>query len=640
MNLRSLAFKNVKHHMRSYLAYFLSCTFSVWMFYLYASLLFHPILQSKEIPKQFMALMFLVEGMVGLFSILFIGYSQSAFLRNRKHDLGLLQCLGMSVKHVTRIIFWENMMVGCLAIGVGVCLGLVFSKLFYLLVSVVLDLTEPISFAISFQALGLTIVGFLLIFSLLSWWSRFTIRKQSIADLFREAVKEKPAPAFSTWKVVLSLLCLGGAYFLAWTADLKSLVQQFVFIFLLVLIGTQLLFTQLSVAIIDYLQKKKPVFYHGTNLILLSQLRFRLKDNARILFMVSILCSVVLTSVSVCFTYYIEAEKVATDQTPFHLSIEGNIQGMSPQEMEQHFKHQGLQVIQEEHVPLILAQMQKEKQMVSLMSQSDYQRLTGNPATYALSLHLGEMAFIDSSGMAKDKVETLSNKRVNVKIGDRTNSFQLVKHVVHRIWNEHAKTKFFAVVTDQQFNQLKKWAPDSQQLTIHAYRFSDWKKSKGLVLDLDRLAKEKKGDAYHVQSTYELYQAVKEIFSPLMFVSLFIGVLFFLGAGSILYFRIFTELPSDVKQWVVLHKIGMRKKEGIFLLKAQIFLLFSIPFVVGICHASAAMHMFSALFKKPIWDIYGMSVLAYMVIYGLYYGWTKRMYMHDVLKYVNSPQSE
>ena len=79
MNLRTLAYKNVKYHLDRYVAYFFSCTFAVWLFFQYLSLLLHPIMKEEVVPDQFVTLMYLVQLMILLFSFLFIGYSQSAF---------------------------------------------------------------------------------------------------------------------------------------------------------------------------------------------------------------------------------------------------------------------------------------------------------------------------------------------------------------------------------------------------------------------------------------------------------------------------------------------------------------------------------------------------------------------------------
>ena len=46
-------------------------------------------------------------------------------------------------------------------------------------------------------------------------------------------------------------------------------------------LGTYLLFTQLSVAVLGWLSRRRGLYYRRTNLITLSDLIFQMKDNAR-----------------------------------------------------------------------------------------------------------------------------------------------------------------------------------------------------------------------------------------------------------------------------------------------------------------------------------------------------------------------
>src|SRR5699024_2903352 len=54
---------------------------------------------------------------------------------------------------------------------------------------------------------------------------------------------------------------------------------------IMVIIGTYFFFTQSSVFLIHYLKKRKSVFWNKTNMILLSDLAYRMKDNSRTFFM-------------------------------------------------------------------------------------------------------------------------------------------------------------------------------------------------------------------------------------------------------------------------------------------------------------------------------------------------------------------
>lgn len=270
-------------------------------FFLYASLLMHPYLKSGNVPGEFRFMLLLVEYVIGLFSVLFILYSHSAFLKVRRKELGLLTVLGMLPGQITRLIHYENSIIGFGAITAGVGLGVVFSKLFFLAISRALDLPEPIPFEFSAQAVVVTYLVFGAIFALISLYGQIMLRSLPVAEVLRGASRPKPQPRFSLWLVALCVLSIGGAYGLALSSTGSNLERRLLPIMVLLLAGTYLLFTQSSVAILRGLQRNRGVYYRHTNLLTVSQMVHKMKDNSRILFMVTILPTLVLGMVGLYY---------------------------------------------------------------------------------------------------------------------------------------------------------------------------------------------------------------------------------------------------------------------------------------------------------------------------------------------------
>lgn len=635
MNLRTLAYKNVKYHLDRYVAYFFSCTFAVWLFFQYLSLLLHPIMKEEVVPDEFVTLMYLVQVMIVLFSFLFIGYSQSAFLRSRKQDIGLMQVMGMEVQHLTRLLFWENMMIGFASIILGIAMGFVTSKLFFLLVSRVLDLPKIIPFYFSISVVFMTSGLFVLIFGSLSWWNRFLINKVSIAELFRDAVKPKKAPSFSIVWTLTAVLSLGIAYVLVWQTKLNELGWRLPLIFFLILLGTYLAFTQASVVAIAKLSRAKPFFYRGNNLFILSQLRFRLKDNARILFMIAILSSAVLTSVGVSFTYYMDAERLANDLMPYHLNINGEPGGVSTSQVKEKAKQHGLTVTKEWHLPFLDLSSQSVQGLPKktyLTSVRVFNTLLTNHGKYQpLRLQENEAVFSRSSGVWKEGFKSVPTHKVTVA----GQTVQVRQEFLENVFNESIVTTNLLVVHDSMYQKIAQRYPN-EQMTVHAYLLSDWKKSKPLLEELTQQIEQKEKRKIYPYDTLHgtaiMYDLLKDIFAPLMFVSLLIGILFFLATGSILYFRLFTEASEDQKEMKILQDLGISSAEAKGILGWQVRLLFYLPFLVGFIHAFFALRLFSQLFEQPVLKPFAIIAIGYFVLYSAYYAWTKRKYIQVVME--------
>lgn len=631
MTLRTLALKSLKYHSRSYLAYFLSSSFSVWVFFLYASLIFHPDILKSLGSQHILVLFFVIEVIVALFAILFIGYSQSAFLKNRSRDLGLLQMLGMSVSQCARLVFWENLWIGGLSLATGIGFGILFSKFFFLSVSRMFLFPKPIPFYLSVTALGWTIGFYLALFMVLSAWSRFSIRKMSVAELFRDQVRLKKNPEFRPWKVMVGISAIGIAYGLAWTSEIIDLATRMIPIVGLVLIGTFLLFSQMSVAAIGWLERIPSIYYRGKNLILLSQLRFRLKDHARVLFLVSVFASVVLTSVGVCLTYYLEAERAAVAQAPYHLSVDEEASSISPQTWKSWFRKHKLTIKREMQFKLLRVESDRGEQ--TIIAERDFRRVVGasrEKAPPIPSLREGETFLALNSQMGSKGVRNVPTVPVEFQMGTKKISLQQKAVYTHYSLNEHDTTRMMRVIPDQMFQSLEKTADQTQIIAFHLYQLDNWKKSKPLV---EEWSKMKKGSTLQgVNGTYLVFSIIQGIFSALLFVSLFVGVLFFLAAGSVLYFHCFLELESDRRQMVVLQKLGINRRDAVGILDGQLRILFILPFLVALVHGGVALKMFSFLFNQPFWNVYGIVAVSYAAVHGLYYLWTRHHYLQSVLE--------
>ncbi|MGO4373201.1 FtsX-like permease family protein, partial [Paenibacillus sp. MCAF20] len=210
MTFRSLALSNIRGNWRSYSAFFLSSVFSVLIFYIYAAFLAHPdvvngnIMAAAKVRRG----MVFCEYLIVIFSFLFVLYSNSAFLKTRKQEFGLFSLFGMTKAQLRRLVIYENAAIAVLAIAVGIGLGMLFSKLFFMALGVLLDMDETIPFAVPLKAVWMTGGGFFLLFMVISLWTALRIGRNEIIDLLNAARKPKGQLAYSKWLVALAIACL------------------------------------------------------------------------------------------------------------------------------------------------------------------------------------------------------------------------------------------------------------------------------------------------------------------------------------------------------------------------------------------------------------------------------------------------
>jgi putative ABC transport system permease protein len=102
---------------------------------------------------------------------------------------------------------------------------------------------------------------------------------------------------------------------------------------------------------------------------------------------------------------------------------------------------------------------------------------------------------------------------------------------------------------------------------------------------------------------------------------LFIGAVFFVAAGSFLYFRLYADLDNDRVQYRAISKLGLTEAELSKIVSTQIALLFFVPIAVALVHGAVALNTlqntFNANLVKPSALVLG-TFLAIQIVYFLF----------------------
>ncbi|TKJ06424.1 ABC transporter permease, partial [Bacillus cereus] len=324
MNFRQLALNNVKGNWRNYKAFLISSCLSIVVFFMYASFIYHPDVVSGNISMRKMITKGLesMNYIVVIFSALFILYANSTFLRARKKEFGLLTLIGGTKSQLGRMIILEQLMLGSIAIVVGIGAGMLCSKLFFQALSVLLKIDKTLPLVWNSKAVLITAGVYFILFLILSLFSVWTVGRLQIIDLLREARKQKVEPFAFTWLCVVGIGCIIVAYVLSFQVTFMNFIILFLPIVGLTIGGTYLLFTQGSTVVLKALQKRKKSFYTYPNMFVLSNLIYKMKDNARFLFVISIITAVVSSAVGTLYVFFEDMSYKTVTSTPHAISYE------------------------------------------------------------------------------------------------------------------------------------------------------------------------------------------------------------------------------------------------------------------------------------------------------------------------------
>ena len=638
MNFRQLALNNVKGNWRNYKAFLISSCLSIVVFFMYASFIYHPDVVSGNISMREMISKGLesMNYIVVIFSALFILYANSTFLRARKKEFGLLTLIGGTKSQLGRMIILEQLMLGSIAIVVGIGLGMLCSKLFFQALSVILKIDKTLPLVWNSKAVLITAGVYFILFLILSLFSVWTIGRLQIIDLLREARKQKVEPFAFTWLCVVGIGCIIVAYVLSFQVTFMNFVILFLPIVGLTIGGTYLLFTQGSTVVLKALQKRKKSFYTYPNMFVLSNLIYKMKDNARFLFVISIITAVVSSAVGTLYVFFEDMSYKAVTSTPHAISYEEkgihthNVikEGKTKELIKKHgfeearevtyVKLPGTQKItmfnSEHEMPMAIVSEKEYNAEVRKQKREQVREVHNAPGS-------ATMVIMD---MANDMMKIDRTKPYEIKINGQKQSVQLNEPTSFSVFNDSE----YLIVNDQDFEKYAKLVPDEEKTKYYGYYIEDWKSTEDLVLDLKKeIAPDKQEE---LNNSVLAYKNIRESGAITMFIGFFVAVLFFFFACSMTYFKWFNDKEQDRIQFKSLKRIGMTDKEIRKIAIRQMGVIFFIPILIGAIHSGFALHTLGKMLYIDLWKSGAIVIGTYVIASAIYFMIAQRGYLKHV----------
>lgn len=296
MTLFEFAWKNICRDKSNYIYYFVNCVFSVFVFFLFSVLSFHPALKVIDTDSAMGLTLAAGEAVSVAFSICFISYSMRCFLKNRSHQLGVITILGATKKQLNRLVFTENMLVRGLSVVTGILFGMVFSKFFLDIANVMIGVSE-FTFYFPVKAILLTVEIMGPVFWGIAYFTPKFIRKKEVLMLLKEEAKDdkqqKLIPALMIF-LVLTPVFLWGAT--GKSVQARFLQESIIFPLLMIIVvvlGTYLLFSYgMRIGILWQIRSQSPI-----RLLCVGNQRAKLKTIAQsmtitaVLYSISFFCS-------------------------------------------------------------------------------------------------------------------------------------------------------------------------------------------------------------------------------------------------------------------------------------------------------------------------------------------------------------
>ncbi|MEC0232027.1 ABC transporter permease [Paenibacillus alba] len=590
MNFPQFAFNNVKRNASAYMAYLFSSAFMVMIFFSYSVFIYHPQLKETLMGAMARSGMSIATYIVYVFSFFFVLYSIGVFIKSRNREFGILTILGAEAKQINGLIFLENMMIGTLSIVIGIVFGLLLSKLFLLICSKVMDIDE-LPFYWPGKAMLLTILCFGVLFFTISLFTLLFINKRKVLELLKGSSKPKQEPRTSARLALFGtvLLAIGFVSLHVGTLNPVSLiVAAFTGI-----AGTYFFYSQLSVWMIKRLQRSRQLTWKGINLLWMSEMSYKIKDNTRILFLVTVMTSLACMSVG-----FVLASKQTTEaaykNNPFAISYtmnDSNHLNDELKEIDEQLKEAGLTFKQATIETIYNKISASEKSYLQLVSLQQYNQFALEmDAAPVTKLSDGEAMLVQSPEAEKKNADiqgtTIGIQRVNsvqtIALKQRTDA------IANLTWAGRV-----LILPDQDYEAIKEEKSNNNNAVLPSIHYKtinekgipgqndpETKVGETLTTWNKSLMDQGKTSNY-LTARSETYFSKKNAMALFSFIGLFIALIFSFSSASFLYFKLHTELVVDGIMYRSLSKMGLSSKEMNTSATRQIALLFFIPIIVA-----------------------------------------------------------
>ncbi len=304
-----LACSNIKKNHQLYVPHILAGTGLTAIFYVMLTLANDNRLRKIKGGYAIPSIMIIGLTVVAILSVILVLFTNSFLMKQRTREYGMYNVLGMEKRHVGCIMFLESAISTVILLVAGILTGMLMYKLCCLFVCKMLNVETILGFYMKWEFVLKTVGAFAAMYLLAFLWNCIRLARLRPVELLASAGAGEKEPKTKWIMLLIGLVTLGAGYFIALTTEspLRAIPDFFKAV-ILVIIGTYALFLAGSVALLKLLRRNKGFYYRRKNMIAVSDLLYRMKQNAIGLASIAILATGVIVMISTTVCLYMGTE--------------------------------------------------------------------------------------------------------------------------------------------------------------------------------------------------------------------------------------------------------------------------------------------------------------------------------------------
>lgn len=649
-----LAWTGIQKNRKLYLPYMLTCIGMVMMCYIVSFLKYSPVFGQLPGGDTVQAFLNMGFGVMCVFSLLFLFYTNSFLIRRRKTEFGLYNILGMGKKNLALVLGIETLLIALITLAAGLFCGILFSKLAELGIVKILGGTADFSFHIDLQSIRDTLLLFVVIYTLLYL---NTLRQLHLTNpielLHSENAGEKP-PKGNVLVAVFGAVLLIAAYVLAVSIEdpIAAMIWFFVAV-IMVILATYLLFVSGSVTICRLLQKNKKYYYKTNHFISVSSMRYRMKRNGAGLASICILCTMVLVMVSSTVCLYIGKEDSLRMRFPRNYNLNVSVEsldmlhgepvrqsldaldsicenhGYAPTNVLSYPTAAFAGLIQNDRILLEVPESVNQLTDIEnlwqffIISLEDYNRLMGASETLAddeVMVYVTKDQTYDAPTLTIGTGEPLQvKKQAESFVDNGVDAMQVIASMYIIVPDfDTAVTEFSEQQTPAELNYIYAFdlsCSDDAQIALQ-------EEMDAALSEIEMQAGEGSGFSLLLEGVATERSFFYGMYGGLFFLGILLGIVFIFAAVLIIYYKQVSEGYEDQSRFEIMQKVGMTGREIRRSINSQVLTVFFLPLIMAGVHLGFAFPLIRKLlliFSLTNFKLLILVTVCCYLIFALFY---------------------
>ena len=590
MTFKNVVIKNFTTHIRKYLAFFFCSSFTIMIFFIYSTMLFNESFMEHAEKVGFFSLVYMSIVAVFLFSVFFINYAHSSFVKSRSSEFALFMTLGLTKKNISRIVLMENMIILLSSMIIGMLSGALFSRLFFMIISKLIG-EAPIEYELSYLSFLVTLLVFLLIYGTAVLTSRRNILKLSIVKLMKSRKEGYHGKVRLLTAAIALTVFLGASVAMLFLMRDKNYSDKlymylvyaaaaFPSMYLLIAQGWNLYY--------HYRAKSKKRYY--SKILSDNEIEYSFAGNRRILFVLTILSAMIIFFVASPISLYSLADRLSEGERLADIEyVEWKgINSLEEGKLNQLLAESETPLEEKENLEFLVLNYHNgvEEVQKPVISETLYEKISKEKDTVSE----GEILLVITT-LAPGYQEMVGLDHINLYTETFRSDYKIAGTVKGKGINRYAfPSNITIVMDDADYGLICNRISEAQIGVSHLFYFEDWKKTAPFAEGL-RNSLHQSSPLYQVDSFLEAYHQVSNIYSMMIFFTSFMGALFFIAAGSIFIFKQYGDMTHLKETYQRLTKIGMTKKEFLRVQASAQKLIYFTPLILGTLIGFVFMYM-------------------------------------------------